>query len=168
MPVVALKPADAIQHDVDAYLAERSLTYKKLSLDEKLRIFLTLAVERMAEGLGTSWASLHPYITDYIGFGASIYERHHTMDVTRKATFLELSGIELHSVDLGGASMPAALELARRLCENEKRLVLIAGSEVPRGGPTGIQYYRDASAALLDATTERASEANLTPLAASP
>lgn len=161
MPAVALKPADAIQSDVDAYLTQCSLTYKKLSLDEKLEIFLTLAVERMATGLGTSWKSLRPHVTDYIGFGASIYERHHTMDITRKAGFLGLVDIELHSVDLGGASMPAALELARRLCESEERLVLIAGSEVPRGGPTGIQYYREASAALLDAATERASEANL-------
>lgn len=152
---------DAIQKDVEAVLAQSGRAYKKTGLDEKLSLYLNLAAEQMARNLGTSFATLRPYITDYIGFSASIYERHHTMDVAKKASFLGLSGTELHSVDLGGASTPAALEIARRLAADEKRIILIAGSEVPRSGDVGTAYYRDVSDALLDETTELHTQANL-------
>ncbi|MBX3723891.1 MAG: hypothetical protein KF713_18740 [Turneriella sp.] len=153
--------ADAIQKDVDAELATRGLGYKKLSLDAKLKAFTEIAAERMAGTLGLTFAQLRPHITDFIGFGPSIYEHHHTMDVAKKASFLGLTGVELHSVDLGGASTPAALEIARRLCTQEERLVLIAGAEVPRGGDGGVRYYREVSDALLDENTELHTQANL-------
>jgi acetyl-CoA acyltransferase len=153
--------ADAILKDVDAHLAAQNLNYRKLSLDAKLEVFLRLAANRMAAGLGVTFDTLRPHITDFIGFGPSIYEHHHTMDVAKKASFLGLTGVELHSVDLGGASTPAALELARKLCNSEDRLVLIAGSEVPRGGDAGVRYYREVSDALLDKNTEAHTQANL-------
>lgn len=152
--------ADAIQADVEARLSAAQ-SYKKLTLDEKLQEFLTAATDRLAEICGTPFSVLRPLITDFISVGASIYERHHTMDVSKKATMLGLAGIELHSVDLGGASLPAALEQARRLCQNPDRLVLIAGAEVPRGGPTGIAYYREVSDALLEKHTELHTHTNL-------
>jgi acetyl-CoA acyltransferase len=161
MPAQIFAVADAIGKDVERHLDGLGLSYKKISLDEKLALFLRIAVERMAATIGVSFDKIKPYITDYIGFGASIYERHHTMDVAKKASFLGLMGVELHSVDLGGASAPAALEIARRLCSNEERLVLIAGSEVPRGGDAGVKYYREVSDALLDKTTELHTQANL-------
>ncbi len=153
--------ADAILKDVEAELETRSLSYKKISLDEKLAAFTKIAAERMAATLGLTFEKLKPYITDYVGFGPSIYEHHHTMDVAKKASFLGLTGVELHSVDLGGASTPAALEIARKLCVAEERLVLIAGAEVPRGGDAGVKYYREVSDALLDKDTELHTQANL-------
>lgn len=153
--------ADAIQSEVEDSLATKGLTYKKLSVDEKLAAFQSIALARMATSCGVSFEALKPFITDFLSFGASIYERHHTMDVVKRASMAGISSIELHSVDLGGASVPAALEYARRLCETEERVVLIAGSEVPRGGPTGIQYYREASDALLHPTTELHTHTNL-------
>ncbi|HNL11856.1 MAG TPA: DUF1993 family protein, partial [Turneriella sp.] len=123
--------ADAIQSDIEPQLDDTQ-SYKKLDLDEKLALFLTTAAKNLAAALNTSFESLRPFITDYISVGASIYERHHTMDVSKKASMLGLSDIELHSIDLGGASIPAALETAQRLCTQGDRLVLIAGAEVPR------------------------------------
>lgn len=152
---------DAILGDVEAVLKEKGLAYRKISLDDKLALFMQIAAERMAQNLGLRFSDLKPYITDYVGFGPSIYEHHHTMDVAKKASFLGLTGVELHSVDLGGASTPAALEIARKLCVDEERLVLIAGSEVPRGGDAGIKYYREVSDALLDSQRELHTQANL-------
>lgn len=161
MPAQIVAASEAIQEDVEIALSASGRAYRKVPLDEKLSLYLNLAAERMAGCLGTSFDTLRPHITDYIGFSASIYERHHTMDVAKKASFLGLSGIELHSVDLGGASTPAALEIARKLASDEKRLVLIAGSEVPRSGEVGTAYYRDVSDALLDEQTELHTQANL-------
>lgn len=152
--------ADAIQSDIEPQLDDTQ-SYKKLDLDEKLALFLTTAAKNLAAALNTSFESLRPFITDYISVGASIYERHHTMDVSKKASMLGLSDIELHSIDLGGASIPAALETAQRLCTQGDRLVLIAGAEVPRGGPTGIAYYREISDALLHKNTELHTHTNL-------
>ncbi len=156
--------ADAIQSEVEDSLAAKGLTYKKLSIDEKLAAFQSIALTRMAASCGVSFDALKPFITDFLSFGASIYEHHHTMDVVKRASMAGISSIELHSVDLGGASVPAALEHARWLCEAEERIVLIAGSEIPRGGPTGIQYYREASDALLHPTTELHAHTNLVAL----
>ncbi|MCX7631963.1 MAG: hypothetical protein N2Z22_01375 [Turneriella sp.] len=151
---------DAIQKDVESALASGQ-SYKRLSLDEKLTLYLRLATERMAMALGLSFAQLRPWLTDYIGLSASIYEPHHSMDVAKKAAMLGLSGIELHSVDLGGASIPHALGLAQKLCLQEERLVLIAAAEVPRGGPVGIQHYREVNDELLEKNTELHTHANL-------
>jgi acetyl-CoA acyltransferase len=161
MPALLLAAADAILSDVEAQLAATGQTYKKLDLHEKLGEFLRLAADRMAMKLGGSFGQLRPHITDFISFGASIYEPHHTLDVARRADTLGLLHAELHSVDLGGASTPAALELARRIVQDENRLVLLAASEVPRGGPGGIAYYREISDALLEKNTERHTQANL-------
>lgn len=152
--------ADAIQADVEKRLSAAQ-SYKKLTLDEKLQCFLTIATERMGELYGVEFSQLRPLITDFISVGASIYERHHTMDAVKKATMLGLAGIELHSVDMGGASVPAALDLAQKLCHHPDRLVLIAGAEVPRGGPTGIAYYREVNDALLEKNTELHTHTNL-------
>lgn len=161
MPAVLFACGDAIQKDVEDFLGETAAGYKKSTLDEKLQNFLRIAVDRSCHSIGAEYDNIRPFITDFIGFGASIYEHHHLMDGTKKAGILGLAGVELHSVDLGGASVPAALELARRLCAEEERLVLIAGAEVPRGGPASIAYYREVSDTLLEATTEKHSEANL-------
>lgn len=161
MPAILFAGADAIQKDVEETITAAGHIYKKLTLDEKLEQYLLIAVERCSASAGCSFKDLRPLITDFIGFGASIYEPHHLMDVVKKAAILGLSGIELHSVDLGGASMPAALELARKLCAEEERLVLIAGAEAPRGGPASIAYYREVSDTLLEPTLEKHSEANL-------
>lgn len=161
MPAVLFAGGDAIQKDVEDAIAAAGNNYKKLSLDEKLEQYLQLAVNRCAATAGCSFGDLRNQITDFIGFGASIYEPHHLMDVVKKAAVLGLSGIELHTVDLGGASMPAALELARKLCTDEERLVLIAGAEAPRGGPASIAYYREISDTLLEPTLEKHSVANL-------
>ncbi len=152
--------ADAIQSDIEAALANAQ-SYRKLELDEKLSLFLTTAANNLAAAHETDFKNLRPLITDFISVGASIYERHHTMDVAKKASMLGLSGIELHCVDLGGASIPAALDLAQRLCADGDRLVLIAGAEVPRGGPTGVAYYREVSDALLNKHTELHTHTNL-------
>ena len=152
---------DAVLGDVEGVLKRKGLAYRKITLDEKLALFMEIAAERMAQNLGLVFSDLKPYITDFVGFGPSIYEHHHTMDVAKRASFLGLTGVELHSVDLGGASTPAALEIARKLCANEERLVLIAGSEVPRGGDGGVKYYREVSDALLDADRELHTQANL-------
>lgn len=161
MPAVLFAGADAIQADVEAILPDERGAYKKLSLDDKLQHYQQIAVERCAANAGCNWSALIPHVTDFISFGASIYEPHHLMDGAKRAALLALTGIELHTVDLGGASVPAALELARKLCAHEERLVLIAGSEVPRGGPASIAYYREVSDTLLDPVTEKHSEANL-------
>ncbi len=161
MAAVLFAGGDAIQKDVEEAGAASGEMYRKLTLDEKLEQYLQIAVARCAANAGCSFADLRPLVTDFIGFGASIYEPHHLMDVVKKAGILGLSGIELHSVDLGGASMPAALELARKLCTAEERLVLIAGAEAPRGGSASIAYYREVSDTLLEPTLEKHSEANL-------
>lgn len=161
MPALLFAAGDAIQKDVEEAIQATGNNYKKLTLDEKLGQYLQLAVERCSANAGCSFGDLRGHITDFIGFGASIYEPHHLMDVVKKASTLGLSGIELHTVDLGGASMPAALELARKLCADEERLVLIAGAEAPRGGPASIAYYREVSDTLLEPTLEKHSEANL-------
>lgn len=160
MGALLLAAGDAIQKDVEATL-DAAANYRKLNPDEKLERYLTIAVNRMCALIGAEYARLAPLITDFVGFGASIYEHHHLMDVAKRAGILGLSGRELHTVDLGGASTPAALEIARRLCEHEERLVLIAGSEIPRGGPASIAYYREVSDTLLHPVTEKHSEANL-------
>lgn len=152
--------ADAIQAEIESQL-QHTQSYRKLDLDEKLTLYLQTAVNNLAAKHTVSFESIKPLITDFISVGASIYERHHTMDVSKKASMLGLSGIELHSVDLGGASIPAALGIAQQLCAQGKRLVLIAGAEVPRGGPTGIAYYREVSDALLHKHTELHTHANL-------
>jgi len=152
--------ADAIQADVESALGDGQ-SYKKLDLDDKLALYLRTAINRLAAAHNTEFVRLKPLITDFVSVGASIYERHHTMDVSRKASMLGLAGIELHSVDLGGASIPAALATAQQLCAHGDRLVLIAGAEVPRGGPTGIAYYREISDALLHKHTELHTHANL-------
>ncbi|MFZ5629889.1 MAG: thiolase C-terminal domain-containing protein [Spirochaetota bacterium] len=152
--------ADAIQSDIERRLADTQ-SYKKLALDDKLALFLTTAVNNLAATHKTQFEHLRPLITDFISVGASIYEHHHTMDVSKKASMLGLSDIELHSVDLGGASIPAALATAQRLCAQGDRLVLIAGAEVPRGGPTGVAYYREISDALLHKHTELHTHTNL-------
>lgn len=161
MPALLFAGGDAIQKDVEEAIAASGNIYKKLTLDEKLGAFLQIAVERCSVEAGCSFKDLRPFVTDFIGFGASIYEPHHLMDVVKKAAVLGLTGIELHSVDLGGASVPAALEVARKLCAEEERLVLIAGAEAPRGGPASIAYYREVSDTLLEPTLEKHSEANL-------
>lgn len=161
MPAFIVAGADAILSDVERRLEVKRVSYKKLDLDEKLSEFLTCAVENLTAKLGGSYENLRPLITDFVSFGASIYEPHHTMDVAKRADILQLSHAELHSLDLGGASVPAALEIARRLVAHEDRLVLIAGSEVPRGGPGGVQYYREVSDALLNKKTELHTRANL-------
>ncbi len=161
MPALLLGGADAISGEIERRLQERNLAYKKLDLDAKLREFLLCAAENLAIKLGGTYETLRPHITDFVSFGASIYEPHHTMDVTKRADTLQLGHAELHSLDLGGASVPAALEIARRLVANEDRLVLIAGSEVPRGGPGGVQYYREVSDALLEKNSELHTRANL-------
>lgn len=152
---------DAILEDVEKGLQEGRAAYRKIGLDAKLAAFMTIAADRMAATLGTTFDKIRPHITDYVGFGPSIYEHHHTMDVAKRASFLGLSNVELHSVDLGGASTPAALEIARKLCADEERLVLIAGSEVPRGGDGGVKYFREVSDSLLDSETELHTQANL-------
>lgn len=161
MAAVLFAGGDAIQKDVEETITAAGNIYKKLTLDEKLGFFLRIAVERCSAEAGCSFEDLRPLITDFIGFGASIYEPHHLMDVVKKADALGLTGIELHTVDLGGASIPAALELARKLCAEEERLVLIAGAEAPRGGPASIAYYREVSDTLLEPRLEKHSEANL-------
>jgi acetyl-CoA acyltransferase len=161
MPVRVLAVADAIQKDVDAHLDKGGLTYKKLSLDDKLQTYLRVAVGRMMPELGIDFETLGPHITDFISFGPSIYEHHHTMDTGKKASMLGLTGIQLHSLDLGGATAPAALELAERIARDENRVVLIAGAEVPRGGPSSIAYYREVNDALLAPTTEAHTQSNL-------
>lgn len=161
MPALLFAGGDAIQKDVEEAIAPSGQVYKKLTLDEKLENFLKIAVDRSCATTGASFAELRPYITDFIGFGASIYEPHHLMDVVKKAGTLGLTNIELHSVDLGGASVPAALELARKLCAEEERMVLIAGAEAPRGGSASVAYYREVSDSLLEPTLEKHSEANL-------
>lgn len=152
--------ADAIQSDVERLLTDAQ-SYKKMALDDKLSLFLTTAVNNLAAAHRTQFEQLRLLITDFVSVGASIYERHHTMDVSKKASMLGLSGIELHSVDLGGASIPASLATAQQLCAQGDRLVLIAGAEVPRGGPTGVAYYREVSDALLHKDTELHTHANL-------
>jgi acetyl-CoA acyltransferase len=152
--------ADAIQSDIERLLIDAQ-SYKKMVLDDKLSLFLTTAVNNLAAAHRTQFEQLRPLVTDFISVGASIYERHHTMDVSKKASMLGLSGIELHSVDLGGASIPAALSTAQQLCAQGDRLVLIAGAEVPRGGPTGVAYYREISDALLHKNTELHTHTNL-------
>lgn len=145
--------ADAIRADIDHALGGPQ-HYKTLSLDEKLALFLCTAADNLAAAHKTSLQALRPLITDFISVGASIYERHPTMDVCKKASMLGLSGIELQTVDLGGASIPAALACAQQICERGDRLVLIAAAEVPRGGPIGIAYNREINDALLHPLTE--------------
>jgi hypothetical protein len=118
MPAIVAAAADAIQREIESQLSGAS-TYKSLQLEEKLSLFINTAATKMATGIGTDFAALRPYITDFVSCGASIYDAHHTMDAVKRASHLGLSGIEVHSVDLGGASIPAALEIARRLCESE-------------------------------------------------
>lgn len=161
MPALIIAAADAILSDIESRLGASGRAYKKLDLNEKLGIFLTTAADNLAAKLGTKFETLRPHITDFISFGPSIYEPHHTMDVVKRADVLQLGHAELHTIDLGGASAPATLELARRIVQDEGRLVLIAGSEVPRGGPGGVQYYREVSDALLNKTTELHTQANL-------
>ncbi|HRP70585.1 MAG TPA: hypothetical protein PLY93_13735 [Turneriella sp.] len=153
--------ADAIQKDVERLLDAQNKSYKQLSLNEKLTIFQHTAVERASQSMGIEFHALRPYITDFMSFGASIYEHHHTMDVVKRASELGLTDTDLHTVDLGGASLPAALELAQRICADEARLVLIAGSEIPRGGDPSIKYYREVSDTLLHPQKELHTHANL-------
>jgi acetyl-CoA acyltransferase len=126
-----------------------------------LSLFINTAATKMAMGIGTDFAALRPYITDFVSCGASIYDAHHTMDAVKRASHLGLSGIEVHSVDQGGASIPAALEIARRLCDDEPRAVLIAGSEVPRSLTASSRYYREVNDALLHKDLELHTQANL-------
>ncbi|MBV6494144.1 MAG: hypothetical protein LDLANPLL_02170 [Turneriella sp.] len=154
-------PADAIQKDVETLLFTEGKSYKRLSLEEKLAYYLKIAVDRSSATLGLSFDKLRPFITDLLSFGASIYEAHHTMSPAKHASILGLVDIDLHTVDLGGASIPFALEHARRICAHEERLILLAGSEIPRGGDPGIKYYREVSNTLLDPQKELHTEANL-------
>jgi acetyl-CoA acyltransferase len=160
MPAIVAAAADAIQREIESQLSGAS-TYKSLQLEEKLSLFINTAATKMATGIGTDFAALRPYITDFVSCGASIYDAHHTMDAVKRASHLGLSGIEVHSVDLGGASIPAALEIARRLCESEARAVLIAGSEVPRSLTASSRYYREVNDALLHKELELHTQANL-------
>lgn len=161
MPALIIAAADAIQREIETQLENTDKTYKTLSLDEKLSLYINHAAEGMASTLGTDFSRLRPYITDFISCGASIYEPHHTMDAVKRASHLGLSGIELHSVDLGGASIPAALEIARRLCQDEPRVVLIAGAETPRSNAVGSRYFREVNDALLHKELELHTQANL-------
>jgi acetyl-CoA acyltransferase len=160
MPAIIAAAADAIQREIEVQLTGET-TYKSLLLEEKLSLFINTAATKMATGIGTDFAALRPYITDFVSCGASIYDAHHTMDTVKRASHLGLSGIEVHSVDLGGASIPAALEIARRLCESEPRAVLIAGSEVPRSLTASSRYYREVNDALLHKELELHTQANL-------
>lgn len=160
MPALIAAAADAIQHEIESQLPEKS-AYKSLQLEEKLSLFINTAATKMAAGIGTNFSALRPYVTDFVSCGASIYDAHHTMDAVKRASHLGLSGIEVHSVDQGGASIPAALEIARRLCEDEPRVVLIAGSEVPRSLTASSRYYREVNDALLHKDLELHTQANL-------
>jgi acetyl-CoA acyltransferase len=159
MPAI-IAAADAIQREIEAQLAD-GLTYKSLALEEKLSLYINTAAEKMAASMGTSFAAIRPYITDFVSCGASIYDPHHTMDAVKRASHLGLTGIELHSVDLGGATIPAALEIARKLTHEEPRVVLIAGSEAPRSSSVGGRYFREVNDALLHKQLELHTHANL-------
>jgi len=161
MPALVVTAADAIQREVEAALTSRNEIYKACPLDEKLSLYINIATERMAVNLKTNFSALRPHITDFISLGASIYEPHHTMDAVKRASHLGLSQIELHSVDLGGASIVAALEIARRIADDAPRMVLIAGAEAPRSNAVNSRYYREVNDALLDKTLELHTHANL-------
>jgi hypothetical protein len=162
MPAIVAAAADAIQREIEVSTLRVSIDLQVAAARRKAcRCSSTPRRRKWRRASEPTLPRCAPYITDFVSCGASIYDAHHTMDAVKRASHLGLSGIEVHSVDLGGASIPAALEIARRLCESEPRAVLIAGSEVPRSLTASSRYYREVNDALLHKELELHTQANL-------
>jgi acetyl-CoA acyltransferase len=142
----ALLPAVA-----DALPAEADLAaLKGRGVGEKSARLLDCAVRKLFRFLGTEWERERGLISDFISFGPPVYEPFPFHDTIRRAEALGLPGVRCHTVDLGGASVAAALDLAKSiLTARPEALLLVGGADVPRGGYSGAGDYERLNSGVM-------------------
>ncbi len=142
----ALLPAIA-----DALPAEADLAaLKGRGVGEKSARLLDCAVHKLFRFLGTEWERERGGISDLISFGPPVYEPFPFHDTLRRAEALGLPGVRCHTIDLGGASVVAALDLAKAiLAQRPDAIILMGGADVPRGGYSGASDYERLNSGVM-------------------
>lgn len=140
---VLLGAADTIASEMDGGQLRRGI-------DNAVGALFERAVHKLFDFLGADFERERVWITDLISFGPSVYNPFPYHDTVRKAAALGFSGIRTHTVDLGGASVCAAVELADLICKQRpEAVVLIAGADAPRSGYSGASDFERLNGGVL-------------------
>lgn len=139
-----LAVADALPGEADL------AALKGRGVGEKSARLLDCAVQKLLRFLGTEWERERSRISDFISFGPPVYEPFPFHDSLRRAEALGLPGVRCHTIDLGGASVVAALDLAKAiLAQRPDAIILMGGADVPRGGYSGAGDYERLNSGVM-------------------
>ncbi|MCC5814712.1 MAG: thiolase family protein [Leptospira sp.] len=131
MNSIILGVADTIDSDIE--------NYNSLNHEEKYFQLLGGSIERLFQFLGTDFEKYKNLITDYLSIEAAALGREGYGQSVRDANDLGITGIQCHVVDLGGASVAAAVGQAALIAENNPyAIVLVAGADIPKSAFTQI------------------------------
>lgn len=107
--------------------------YGSLSPEEKYKSLLSHSIDDLLKFLGSDRENFFPYITDFVSIDAAALGREGYGQSILDANDLGLTGIQCHTVDLGGASVGGALGEAARIAEtNPESIVLVAAADIPK------------------------------------
>lgn len=142
MNPILLGVADSIVDDF-----EKS-EYASLSAQERIDGLLGMAVRRLFDFLEMRVECANDVITDFISFGPPVTGDYVFFDASRKAGSLGLTGVRIHTIDLGGASVGASLHQATAVIRRDPgAVVLVAGADIPRSAYTALELMRNTNRA---------------------
>lgn len=137
MNPLILGAADSISGDF-----EKS-DYAALSGQAKIDALLGSAVARLFAFLEIPLGRANDLVTDFISFGPPVTGDYVFFDASRKAGSLGLTGVRIHTIDLGGASVGASLHQATAIIRRDPgAVVLVAGADIPRSAHTPLELMR--------------------------
>ncbi|WCL49312.1 thiolase C-terminal domain-containing protein [Leptospira sp. GIMC2001] len=125
MSPIILGVCDSIESDIS--------NYQELSNYERYFALLESAVDGLCNFLGTDRTEVSQYLTDFVSIDAAALARTGYGQMVKDANDLGFTGIQCHTVDLGGASVCGAIGEAWRIAEsNPYAVILVAGADVPK------------------------------------
>lgn len=125
MNPVILAVCDTIESDIN--------NYEALDLENKYFQLLKTSIQGLCDFLCIQWNQLKNELTDYVTIEASALGREGYGHAVRDANDLGFTGIQCHSIDLGGSSVACAIGEAERIARyNPHAVVLVASADIPK------------------------------------